>query len=107
MREHPYIEPAAQGWTSNESSEFEAIRIYNQRTRPDIERIVRTRGYSERITVRYERTDFYSCSLIFVRFVRFIRYSPYHTIGDRKSTRLNSSHITISYAVFCLKKKKK
>src|SRR5437773_4948713 len=25
--------------------------------------------------------------------------------GDRKSTRLNSSHITISYAVFCLKKK--
>src|SRR5437667_8668171 len=28
-------------------------------------------------------------------------------VGDRKSTRLNSSHITISYAVFCLKKKKK
>src|SRR5207248_1823279 len=27
--------------------------------------------------------------------------------GDRKSTRLNSSHRTISYAVFCLKKKKK
>src|SRR5690348_18059483 len=27
--------------------------------------------------------------------------------GDRKSTRLNSSHPSISYAVFCLKKKKK
>src|SRR5437879_10155829 len=27
--------------------------------------------------------------------------------GDRKSTRLNSSHRCISYAVFCLKKKKK
>src|SRR5690606_39389937 len=27
--------------------------------------------------------------------------------GDRKSTRLNSSHVKISYAVFCLKKKKK
>src|SRR3712207_7240727 len=27
-------------------------------------------------------------------------------IGDRKSTRLNSSHANISYAVFCLKKKK-
>src|SRR3989442_8923935 len=27
--------------------------------------------------------------------------------GDRKSTRLNSSHVRISYAVFCLKKKKK
>src|SRR5438067_9522801 len=26
--------------------------------------------------------------------------------GDRKSTRLNSSHVSISYAVFCLKKKK-
>src|SRR5438067_12705788 len=26
---------------------------------------------------------------------------------DRKSTRLNSSHVSISYAVFCLKKKKK
>src|SRR5690349_8666633 len=32
-----------------------------------------------------------------------------HTVplGDRKSTRLNSSHVEISYAVFCLKKKKK
>src|SRR6266700_7360547 len=28
-------------------------------------------------------------------------------IRDRKSTRLNSSHVKISYAVFCLKKKKK
>src|SRR5690625_3154476 len=27
-------------------------------------------------------------------------------VGDRKSTRLNSSHVAISYAVFCLKKKK-
>src|SRR5256885_9792899 len=29
------------------------------------------------------------------------------TDGDRKSTRLNSSHLVISYAVFCLKKKKR
>src|SRR5256885_3520610 len=29
-----------------------------------------------------------------------------HTAEDRKSTRLNSSHLVISYAVFCLKKKK-
>src|SRR5690606_41065448 len=28
-------------------------------------------------------------------------------VEDRKSTRLNSSHVKISYAVFCLKKKKK
>src|SRR5690554_7064955 len=30
----------------------------------------------------------------------------YYEAGDRKSTRLNSSHVRISYAVFCLKKKK-
>src|SRR5256885_8038363 len=31
----------------------------------------------------------------------------WQTRSDRKSTRLNSSHLVISYAVFCLKKKKK
>src|SRR5204862_3234173 len=38
------------------------------------------------------------------------RYACHHDRGageDRKSTRLNSSHVEISYAVFCLKKKKK
>src|SRR5256885_8185093 len=33
-------------------------------------------------------------------------FEPLHDL-DRKSTRLNSSHLVISYAVFCLKKKKK
>src|SRR5690242_21391688 len=38
---------------------------------------------------------------------RFIIGSPDHCVReDRKSTRLNSSHMSISYAVFCLKKKK-
>src|SRR5256885_10508529 len=32
--------------------------------------------------------------------------APYTVEADRKSTRLNSSHLVISYAVFCLKKKK-
>src|SRR5690349_23365468 len=32
---------------------------------------------------------------------------PFNLNRDRKSTRLNSSHVEISYAVFCLKKKKK
>src|SRR5256885_12527322 len=45
-----------------------------------------------------------------------LHYIPFHSIPfhsfllgliDRKSTRLNSSHLVISYAVFCLKKKKK
>src|SRR5207249_10043176 len=33
--------------------------------------------------------------------------TPIDRAGDRKSTRLNSSHVSISYAVFCLKKKNK
>src|SRR2546430_2786143 len=38
-----------------------------------------------------------------------LRFDAFSVIGDldRKSTRLNSSHSQISYAVFCLKKKKK
>src|SRR3712207_7144092 len=34
------------------------------------------------------------------------RFDGGAVLGDRKSTRLNSSHANISYAVFCLKKKK-
>src|SRR5439155_5939742 len=34
------------------------------------------------------------------------RYRGDSGAGDRKSTRLNSSHVAISYAVFCLKKKR-
>src|SRR5256885_13248004 len=37
----------------------------------------------------------------------WMRKEPRSCSGDRKSTRLNSSHLVISYAVFCLKKKKK
>src|SRR3712207_7439131 len=36
-----------------------------------------------------------------------VRGGGRHAPPDRKSTRLNSSHANISYAVFCLKKKKK
>src|SRR5256885_3616699 len=34
-------------------------------------------------------------------------FDAYGALRDRKSTRLNSSHLVISYAVFCLKKKNK
>src|SRR5690349_21989729 len=37
----------------------------------------------------------------------FARPAAHDADADRKSTRLNSSHVEISYAVFCLKKKKK
>src|SRR5256885_11150965 len=36
-----------------------------------------------------------------------VQGTPVRFERDRKSTRLNSSHLVISYAVFCLKKKKK
>src|SRR5690606_41857891 len=35
-----------------------------------------------------------------------VAHQPPGVVEDRKSTRLNSSHVKISYAVFCLKKKK-
>src|SRR5699024_11619519 len=38
-------------------------------------------------------------------FRRFDRFRLRVLLQDRKSTRLNSSHVSISYAVFCLKKK--
>src|SRR3712207_7818725 len=41
-----------------------------------------------------------------VRVARQACTSVFRSLGDRKSTRLNSSHANISYAVFCLKKKK-
>src|SRR5690625_3462876 len=40
------------------------------------------------------------------RIIPLEEYRYYWARGDRKSTRLNSSHVAISYAVFCLKKKK-
>src|SRR5437660_5654412 len=39
-------------------------------------------------------------------FAAALLHEPQVLIVDRKSTRLNSSHVAISYAVFCLKKKK-
>src|SRR5699024_12160090 len=39
------------------------------------------------------------------RFVELALQRSNNVVGDRKSTRLNSSHASISYAVFCLKKK--
>src|SRR5690625_6018953 len=38
-------------------------------------------------------------------YMRVTELGRFQTDGDRKSTRLNSSHVAISYAVFCLKKK--
>src|SRR5690349_22669385 len=49
----------------------------------------------------------YKCNVHTLRTLYFIKVQLWedHLILDRKSTRLNSSHVEISYAVFCLKKK--
>src|SRR2546426_3008170 len=44
---------------------------------------------------------------VLVSAVAYSAFAETRTALDRKSTRLNSSHLVISYAVFCLKKKKK
>src|SRR5690242_20834014 len=49
--------------------------------------------------------DMLSVNLSEDELVRLIT-PPLAIAGDRKSTRLNSSHMSISYAVFCLKKKR-
>src|SRR5438876_1616619 len=47
----------------------------------------------------------YMCQAIIICLVLFMHMIPWAFVLDRKSTRLNSSHPSISYAVFCLKKK--
>src|SRR5262245_62877905 len=63
-----------------------------------------------------KNVDFKSHLMALVNFEQhepwFVKINPLGQVpvlvhGDRKSTRLNSSHLGISYAVFCLKKKKK
>src|SRR5437763_13640392 len=55
-----------------------------------------------RVPVRFNRDDRY-----FTDTYQAMPAHGYTRMLDRKSTRLNSSHRCISYAVFCLKKKKK
>src|SRR5688500_19169142 len=70
------------------------------------------RSGSSRQTRSAKRADRYHCPLV-LHLEPWSRRAPDRLIAsrnapqgsDRKSTRLNSSHLVISYAVFCLKKK--
>src|SRR5690625_1264105 len=55
-------------------------------------------------TLSYGKLHKITGLFIFIILLTLLRYSQ--TYLDRKSTRLNSSHVAISYAVFCLYKKK-
>src|SRR3712207_7173658 len=75
---------------------------------PELETALEKKGDAERLAAVHSSTE--------VAQVHFVRQGEAKGLGhavlqaaalDRKSTRLNSSHANISYAVFCLKKKKK
>src|SRR5256885_6871695 len=72
-------------------------------TSPDYYSVLMDAGASRQIRTEITATD--HCG--FLRFT-FPAHSRASVVveADRKSTRLNSSHLVISYAVFCLKKKK-
>src|SRR3712207_7418749 len=78
----------------------DALPICDEGTRPEPNRIL---AHSESLSdlaagpARESEQD-RACS---------VGLAPIPRTADRKSTRLNSSHANISYAVFCLKKKKK
>src|SRR5699024_12233273 len=62
---------------------------------------------SARNALPFDRTPFLAKLEVADRVVETVAAAKAHgEAPDRKSTRLNSSHVSISYAVFCLKKKK-
>src|SRR6266498_338729 len=62
-----------------------------------------TSGKDGVYTVTNLRPGLYNVTVEAQGFRRFVQDGVRLTTGDRKSTRLNSSHVRISYAVFCLK----
>src|SRR5690606_20234419 len=59
-----------------------------------------------KVAVGLYNSTIISCDLGDNIAMNHVSYLSHYIIGNRKSTRLNSSHVKISYAVFCLKKKK-
>src|SRR5207249_11539355 len=66
-----------------------------------------TLSLHDALPISYEDRVFYVGSVISILTLAACCGWSGRGILDRKSTRLNSSHVSISYAVFCLKKKKK
>src|ERR1039457_4963872 len=61
----------------------------------------------ERIAAQFAFADLPLAHFLSEQLIPYEADEVTRLIVDRKSTRLNSSHLVISYAVFCLKKKKK
>src|SRR5207245_3175012 len=91
---------------------FQGQRLVEVRDRPGVFPAERVKAAADIVTLRISRIDFdcFGGQREGIRPVTFQlgRLRPIqHFVKDRKSTRLNSSHGSISYAVFCLKKKTK
>src|SRR5205807_7673307 len=92
-------------WSSDVcSSDLEAF------TRPNVMRALARAVFTQSYTyftwrvTRWELTE-YLTELTQSEMKEYFRGNLWPNTPDRKSTRLNSSHLVISYAVFCLKKK--
>src|SRR2546426_5303490 len=72
-----------------DSSWFDWVQYNGSIRQPTVRNVGEALGVRARVNLKGPPQDLYKSS-----------------IKDRKSTRLNSSHLVISYAVFCLKKKK-
>src|SRR5699024_11410743 len=104
----------------------EADRLLDMGFIPDVKRVIRlTPSHEQRQTLLLSATfsqDIMNFASHWTKDAVVVEVAPDHVTTetveqkvyiaeteqkDRKSTRLNSSHVSISYAVFCLKKKKK
>src|SRR5437868_10376792 len=80
-----------------------ATEFFNAAQTKDLIVLHHTVGGSAKSTFDYWRTD---PQHIGTAYIVERDGTIFEVFPDRKSTRLNSSHVSISYAVFCLKKKK-
>src|SRR2546426_1624132 len=80
---------------------FRSLRLVTRDPELFIERLVDL-GYAQLAVERHNRFP-HDLAYLFDPLLEFVDVEQ----RDRKSTRLNSSHLVISYAVFCLKKKNK
>src|SRR5437660_3013049 len=90
-----------------------ALRSFPTRRSSDLGLVVQLEPLTAVVPIRATRGHDHLVGADFAHVVVVVQRAPELSVNarqaaeqDRKSTRLNSSHVAISYAVFCLKKKK-
>src|SRR5439155_22266339 len=98
---HPHLH----SFPTRRSSDLEQVRAFLEIDEIDVillDNMKRTE-MREAVALRKNKVKFEASGGITLKNIRQIEF--HFIFPDRKSTRLNSSHVAISYAVFCLKKK--